>query len=110
MSDNRLELSNDRMELKIHGPGGRLATLRSRRADGFNDADLDNARAYQFNISLERGQVNTARRFRIGSKAVYLHKGTGPPTWWFPRVRISRGEVMVGWLRGMVALAVKEDR
>jgi hypothetical protein len=106
---NRLELSDDRMELRIHGPGGRLATLHSRLPAGFTDEQLEYARSYQFSPGLQKGQVNTARRFTIGRKAVYVHKGTGPPTWWLPRLRIRRDEVMVGWLQLMIAVVVKPN-
>lgn len=45
----------------------------------------------------------SSRTIRL-SERVMLHIATGPPTWWLPRVQIHSNEVMVGWLRGLVAL------
>ena len=102
---NTWTLSTDRRELVIYGPSGKKATLRSARPEGFTDADIAKAEDYVFGDTLEPNQVNTARLFYIGSKAFVGHLSVGPPTWWLPRLDVTRRHVMVGWLRGMVAVS-----
>jgi hypothetical protein len=103
--ENSLTLSADRMELTISQPDGHVATLRSARRHGFTDDDLDKARHYLLNPHLMAGQVDRARRFQICGRTVYVHVNTGPPTWWLPRVRVRRREVMLGWFRALIALS-----
>lgn len=102
---NRVELSDDRMELVITSPEGHRAFLRSARPGGFAEADVENAYGFKFNSSLEENQVNRARRFSLGSRVVYVHCNVGPPTWWLPRVELRRNKLMVGWLRVLVAIS-----
>jgi hypothetical protein len=107
---NRLALSDDRMELTISDGNGRRTTLRSARPNGFTAADLENARDYRFSKTLVRGQINRARKFSVVGRVIYVNIGTGPPTWWLPRARIGKGELMLGWLRAMFAVSVgRED-
>lgn len=40
---------------------------------------------------------------------VWVHVNTGPPTWWFPRVSLRKG-IMVGWLRGLVAVHIDRQK
>jgi hypothetical protein len=107
---NRLALSDDRMELTISDGTGRRTTLRSARPNGFTAADLGNACNYQFSKTLVCGQINRARKFSVIGRAIYVHIGTGPPTWWLPRARIGKRELMLGWLQVMLAASVgRED-
>jgi hypothetical protein len=107
---NHLALSEDRMELTISDGTGRRTTLRSARPNGFTAADLENARDYQFSRTLVRGQTSRARKFSAIGRAIYVHIGTGPPTWWLPRARIGKGELMLGWLRAMFAVSIGPRR
>jgi hypothetical protein len=72
----------------------------------FTDDDVARALTMPLPV-LAPGQVNRARRFRLGGWAVYVKVNTGPPTWWLPRVHAGDGAVMLGWLRGLVAVAVR---
>jgi hypothetical protein len=105
MTENQISLSDDGMELTISSPSGQRATLRSARTDGFTPTDLENARTFPLNSNMVPGQVNQARRFRLGRRAVYVHVNTGPPTWWLPRLEIKRGKLMIGWLRVLLAVS-----
>lgn len=102
---NRVRLSEDRMEMVISSESGNTATLRSARPGGFTEADVDRARDFPLNPRLIPGQLNRARRFHMGRRTFYVHVNTGPPTWWLPKVKIRHSGVMVGWLRGLVALS-----
>lgn len=88
------------MELTII-QGEHRATLRSQRPDGFTDNELLNARTIGLNAGMVAGQVN--RAWRRGP--LMVHVNTGPPAWWYPRIRIGRSKVMVGWLRALVAVS-----
>jgi hypothetical protein len=105
MTENQISLSDDGMELSINSPSGQRATLRSARPGGFTSTDLENARTFQLNSKMVPGQVNQARRFRLGRKAFYVHVNTGPPTWWLPRGEVTRSKLMFGWLRVLVAVS-----
>lgn len=105
---NQLILSDDRMELVIKDGSGRQATLRSARPGGFTQADMDNARDYQFSGTLQRGQVNSAWKFFAAGVSISVSICTGPPTWWMPRARVRRG-LMLGWLRALVAIKVTRE-
>lgn len=48
------------------------------------------------------GSTDSLRRLPL--RGWNLRVQTGPPTWWWPRVSVGRNHVMVGWLRGLVAL------
>lgn len=105
MTENHVNVSDDRMEMVISGEAGHTATMRSARREGFTDQDVANARCYPLRPNMVDGQVNRARRFQLGNRVVYVHVNTGPPSWWLPRVRVKRREVMFGWLRGLVAFS-----
>ena len=105
---NRVTVSYDRRHMEIRGPKGQLATLRSGRPSGFTDADVERAESvFRFSETLTKEQVNRTHRIPLGNRAVYIHVNTGPPTWWLPRMDWRDGSLMVGWLRGLVALSVK---
>jgi hypothetical protein len=101
---NQLTLSDDRKVLTITD-GRTTATLHSARPEGFIADDLLRAETMPLNTSMVEGQVNTARRIKAFGRTWYVAVNTGPPTWWLPKVRITHREVMVGWLRGLVALS-----
>lgn len=98
---NEVTVSDDRREMTIRN-GYHQAELRSARPDGFTADEVRQAtEVYEFPDGLIVGQKNSA--WKMGRFAVHVH--TGPPTWWLPRVGVGRHHVMVGWLRGMVALS-----
>jgi hypothetical protein len=106
MAGNRVVVSDDGMELTIRSERGQQATLRSARPGGFTEEDIENARSFTLNSQMVDGQVNRARRLRIGGgRKVYVHINTGPPTWWRPRAEFRRGKIMVGWLRVLIAVS-----
>lgn len=45
----------------------------------------------------------------MAGNSVIVAVNTGPPTWWLPRIKMSRNEAMVGWIRGLVAVSVKRE-
>jgi hypothetical protein len=100
------ELSDDRIELLITD-GARVAMMRSARPGGFTAEDLDQVKDFKFLV--DDGQSNTAWRFFIAGFAIDVVVCTGPPTWWWPRVRLTKG-VMVGWFRGMIAIRIHRER
>lgn len=111
MRENTIALSDDGREATVTSPDhpGWIVHLRSQRPDGFRFEDLVTARTWQPPENLVPGQRNHVRRREVGPFVVYLHLLTGPPTWWLPLVSLKRGvrrQVMVGWLRCAVAVAV----
>ncbi len=54
------------------------------------------------------GERRTARRIVRGGWTLWLHRMSGPPTWWAPRLFGHQGALIVGWLR--LAFAVKVER
>jgi hypothetical protein len=102
---NDIQLSDDRMRMTISGPDGQMANLRSARPGGFNDEDLENAKTFQLKTTLIQGQIDRTYLYPFAGKKFLLQINTGPPTWWLPRLGIKRGGVMVGWLRGLIALS-----
>jgi hypothetical protein len=101
--------SANRKVMTIETEDGRLVHLRSARPHGFTHDDMVAACDVSLNTTLIPGQVNRARRLRIAGRTFLLHANTGPPTWWWPRVELRRGDVMVGWLRGLVAVSWHTD-
>lgn len=86
-----LVLSSDRRIASIYSPDGRKATFESANVTGFTDEQLaimlaDVAKP----VVLIAGQRNRVRRYRIGRVQAFLHVNTGSPTWWLPRIEISR--------------------
>lgn len=97
---NDVTLSDDHRWMTIRS-GDRKAQIKSARPDGFTEDDVEYARdRYEFIPALRQGQVD--RTFRKG--AFFFHVNTGPPWWWWPRVQIRRNQVMVGWLKALVAI------
>lgn len=107
---NVVDVSMDRRHMVITGPLGQRSELRSRRPEGFTQEDIDRALTYRFSATMVRGQVNRAWRHEVAGWAIYLHVGTGPPTWWLPRVKLGVGEAMIGWLRAMTAIKVTRSK
>lgn len=105
MSENLTTLSDDRKQLIILFPNGMKSTMRSERPEGFTEADVERARTWRLKSKMLPGQRNRARRFTIAGQRIYTHIGTGPPTWWLPKMEISKTRLMLGWLRVMVAVA-----
>ena len=77
----------------------------------FTDADVDQLLAsLGEKPHLEPGERRRTRRKHLtGTWWLYTHVNTGPPTWWLPRVKFERYGVMVGWFRGLVAVAVRRE-
>lgn len=106
---NTIDLSNDRMILVIHYPNGVRTELRSARPQGFTDEDIAKARELEQWPHLDPGEWRHMRKYEVfGRWPVYLYVTVGPPTWWLPKMQIKRDRVMVGWLRGLVGVAVGE--
>jgi len=108
-------LSDDGMTLvtKRWTPAGILtATYERRPEEGpFTVADVDNVLSEQSAATrtMQPGQRNKRRRFVTRFGTLWLDTMTGPPTWWWPRLKREKdGTVMAGWLRR--AVAVKFDR
>lgn len=102
---NRVFVSDDGMELVIRDDQGRQATLRSSRPEGFTEEDIDNAYSANLSTNITVGELRRCRRVSILGRVFYLHLNTGPPTWWWPRMQVKRGSVMVGWFRALVAVS-----
>lgn len=106
---NTVELSEDRRHMKIRSwDGKRTAYLRSARPDGFtNDHAFD---ALEFDFTIGEPGRHVAWRKHV-ARDWYLFAGvqTGPPTWWWPRVKIGR-IVLVGWLRTAVEVSIRREK
>jgi hypothetical protein len=102
-------LSGDRKEIIIK-EGERQMTLRSRRPDGFTDEQVTQASGLDFSRTGEEGQTSTAWLKQWRGWEFYLWKGTGPPTWWWPRVNfgpVKGPSIGIGWLRLALTVAVR---
>lgn len=100
---NDVMLSSDRQRMTIVSEDGqRTCELRSARADGFTDDHVRHA-MFDFRFGTSPG-THTARSKTWFGREFTVHTSVGPPTWWMPLVHIRRDHVMVGWLRGMVAV------
>lgn len=109
-----LVLSSDRRIAAVYSPDGRKATFESSSDTGFTDEQLTTMLADVARPNgMVPGQRNRVRRYRFGPVQVFLHVNTGPPTWWLPRVQVSRTKdspgvtVMTGWLHCLVAATVQ---
>lgn len=110
MSDHRnpkAALSPDRTILTIEYCDGYQATFETDKPEGFTDTQVDVARRLDRTVTLP-GQHDRARRITVRGHAIYLHINTGPPTWWVPRIEVTRKStrprsLMAGWLRGLIA-------
>lgn len=96
---NRVDVSADRKTAVIRGPNGERCELRSARPDGFTDTQVQDMRDYRFTV--RAGQKHWART----TGPLFMYAGTGPPTWWWPRLKLHRWGVFTGWLR--LALGVR---
>lgn len=75
----------------------------------FTSADVDRILRMR-DVEVQAGEKRRATRHHLaGPWWAYTHVNTGPPTWWLPRVRFERYGVMVGWLRGLVAVVVRRE-
>jgi hypothetical protein len=105
---NTVELSDDRKYMTIRSyDGKRTAHLRAARREGFTD---DHAfAALDFTFSAEPGSSHVAWRRRIvGSRYLIVGIETGPPIWWWPRVKLGR-IVTVGWLRTALRVCIMRE-
>ena len=84
----------------------RVVLVRSGTDEPFDEADVRRALQEVRPVLTMAGQRNMTRRWITPFGSVYIHLMLGPPTWWLPRVRL-RSELMVGWLRAAVAVAVR---
>lgn len=106
MTANEVTLSGDRMQMTIHG-NGRRATLHSALPSGFTPEHVDLARSFALDSDMIQGQINRARLIKVADRPLLLHVNTGPPTWWWPRLIIKKGQIVIGWLRVMVGVSWK---
>lgn len=93
--------------------GTRTVTLTREPAAGpFTDEGLDRLVEISSRLpSLADGERRRVHRTPpIAGHRLYVHINTGPPTWWVPRVQVKERSVMVGWLRGLVAVKVAPER
>lgn len=106
MPTNNVIVSDDGREMIVTTPHGTIVTLRSEHESGFTAEQIERAREYDF-PKLISGENRRSWKFRVAGKSVIVAVNTGPPTWWLPRIKVSRNEAMVGWIRGLVAVSVK---
>ncbi|UAW08437.1 hypothetical protein SEA_MORI_86 [Mycobacterium phage Mori] len=101
---NSVTLSDDRRKLVVTTPDGSgRATFWAQDAGGFTDEEVQLAREKVTMYLTEPGRYSV-RRTRWFGREVFLHRSSGKPTWWRPRVEVRRGRVLVGWLRRMAAV------
>lgn len=108
----RVVLSDDRRQMTIVAPAragvGRITLGRGPDQEPFTDDDVQHALATVLPSLSKPGQRNLTRRWVTPFGTVYAHLMLGPPTWWWPKVRL-RGGPMVGWLRAAVALGFRGE-
>lgn len=108
----RVVLSADRREMTIltQTPAGvhRAVFSRGPEQEPLTDTDVEYALGAVLPTLSELGQRNTTRRWVTRFGTVYAHLMLGPPTWWWPKVRL-RGGPMVGWLRAAVAVGFRRE-
>lgn len=105
---NTVELSEDRRTLTIRSTDGhKTAHLRSSLPDGFTDEHA--FAALEFEFTREPGQQHTMWRRHIGGHW-YLYTGihSGPPTWWWPHVKVG-STFLVGWLRRAYQVQIRKE-
>lgn len=97
---NEVTVSEDGMHMTI-STGHHCVTMRSARPGGFSETDIEKARVYELNSTVQPGQINRAwlRHFAGQTFIVQVHTG--------PRAEVGRHKVMVGWLRLLVAVGWK---
>ncbi|QOC58517.1 hypothetical protein SEA_SHIDA_85 [Mycobacterium phage Shida] len=101
---NSVTLSDDRRKLVVTTPDGSgRATFWAQDPGGFTDEEVQLAREKVTMYLTEQGGYSV-RRTRWFGREVFLHRSSGKPTWWRPRVEVRRGRVLVGWLRRMAAV------
>lgn len=101
---NDVRLSPDRRDMVVRAPSGHRASIRSKRDGGFTDVEVEAARHLMPRV-MQPGQVDRMFRRHLWGRTWYLSVNTGPPTWWLPQMMLRPRNLMVGWLRGMVALS-----
>ncbi|QOC59284.1 hypothetical protein SEA_NIEBRUSAYLOR_85 [Mycobacterium phage NiebruSaylor] len=102
---NGVTLSDDRRKLVITTPDGSgKATFWAQDPGGFTDEEVQLVREKVTMTYLTEQGRYSVRRTRWFGREVFLHRSSGKPTWWRPRVEVRRGRVLVGWLRRMVAV------
>lgn len=101
---------NGDLVFTVQLPGGVLTTTLS----DFQDGPPDEATIQSVGASIARQAAarattsTTVRRKTLpGGWDLWVHVNTGPPTWWLPRIKPEKYGLMVGWLRGLVAIAVR---
>lgn len=107
-------VSPDRTQVTIYLPDGRRVSYEALPDRRFDDTTLELAfrNAVQASLSLQ-GQRNIARRFRVRQFELFTHVNTGPPTWWLPKLEITRTldqpgvTLLTGWLRAAVAVTIQ---
>lgn len=109
-----VELSDDRSVMTIRVDDIRTVTFRSRDEGGFTDKAVQLARDFDYSnaADVQPGQRRVSRLHRLFGTPVYIHINTGPPTWWLPRAEVSfrKKRFMIGWMRGLVAVAVAPEK
>ena len=108
---NRVELSDDRRSMVICGPNGERADARSRLPNGFTNEQVWWA-VENYRFTATPGCKNKGWLKQVAGLELYFYVGTGPPTWWIPKIRIGLGSgrrFKIGWLRLMIAFEVRKS-
>lgn len=130
MKNPHVHLSQDGYEatVEVETPVGIFTTTTTRKppTPPFDVADFDmlyeHAHALATSGTIAIGESRRAYRRVLpgGTKVLYVHISTGPPTWWLPRFAAYRRPskrdgvmetvVRFGWLRGALTFAVSRNR
>lgn len=110
MSKNIVILSEDRINANVISATGERLSVKSELPGGFTDSHVAYMESVELRGKLSPGEKRVVRKFNVFGKPVYVHVNTGPPTWWIPRVEVNprKREIMVGWIRGLVAVSIGE--
>lgn len=111
----RIQLSTDRMVLRLTYSGGGTVEFTSDRPTGFTDRDVEYVRTNFTTRTGVPGQRNYARKASLGRLEILAQLHLGPPTWWKPQLGYDTPErgsrrVRAGWLRALAALTVTRTR
>lgn len=104
-------LSEDGLELTVRvvQPDGRVRQMVVTRAADVGPFDEESiAKVVATASACDRIQPGETRTTRRLTRRLLLHVATGPPTWWLPKLEVTRRSVMVGWLRGLVAVSWRD--
>lgn len=105
-----------RLVTQVDVPGKGVLTCTTYRNEPWTAADA--VRSYDFALHRARkmvvGERTSTRRIALPRGwRIFVHVNTGPPTWWRPRLEFHREvwtrTVMVGWLRGLIAIGVGRE-